>query len=73
MSQHVRLWLRLIGRLDETNHDDRIEIDRLIEEKVGINCDEALAKNLMSIDEFSKLVDEFLKKKKKIRKEEWVI
>lgn len=67
MSRLVREWLMNFGLFYETTHEDRLEIDREIERRTGVNCDEALMRGLISINEFLEIVDMVLKKKKKSR------
>ena len=42
MSIRVREWLRLMGLFGLTSHQDRVEIDREIERRTGVYCDEAI-------------------------------
>lgn len=65
MSQGVRARLRLLGLFIQTTHEDRVEIDREIERRKGMNCDVAMAKGLVSDDEFREIVDYILNRKKK--------
>jgi hypothetical protein len=67
MSRLVREWLMNLGLFYETTHEDRLEIDKEIERRTGVNCDEALIKGLISINEFLDIVNTILKKKKKSR------
>lgn len=63
MSRKVREWLRLLAI--ETTHEERIEIDCEIEERKGINCDNAIERGLVSKEEFL----EIARLVKKCRKE----
>ncbi|MEM3832711.1 MAG: hypothetical protein QW128_03810 [Thermoprotei archaeon] len=67
MSRLVREWLMNLGLFYETTHEDRLEIDREIERRSGMNCDEALMRGLISINEFLEIVNMVLKKKKRAR------
>jgi hypothetical protein len=69
MSKLVRLMLEKYGLLDETTHEDRKEIDRIIEERTSCYCDEGI--KMLSEEEFLSMVEYVLKKrKKKMEKEE---
>lgn len=72
MSRLVRLWLVNLGLYDETTHEDRLEIDREIEKRTGVNCDEALERGLISINEFLEIVNSILKKKR-LRRREYLV
>ena len=61
MSRMVREWLRILGMLSETTHDDREAIDREIEWITGISCDKAIERRLLTIEEFEELVKRVLK------------
>ena len=39
MSRIVKNRLRMMGLLHETDHDERVQLDKLIEEKTGKYCD----------------------------------
>lgn len=39
MSRIVKDRLRMMGILHETDHDERVQLDKLIEEKTGKYCD----------------------------------
>ena len=69
MSIRVREWLRLMGLFGLTSHEDRVEIDREIERRTGVYCDDAIDKGLISKREFEELVQLILKRKKKRIKE----
>jgi len=68
MSQKVREWLMLLQLFDQTTHEDRVEIDREIERRTGVYCDDAITRHLISEQEFREIVSEILNRKKK-RKE----
>jgi hypothetical protein len=69
LSQKVREWLMLLQLFDQTTHEDRIEIDREIERRTGINCDDAISRRLISEQEFQEIVATILNRKKRKRKE----
>lgn len=52
----------------ETTHEERKQIDREIERRKGLYCDEAVEKGMVSEREFLEIVD--LVKKRKKKKEE---
>jgi len=66
------LWLRMLGLLGQTTHGDRLEIDREIERRTGVDCDTAILRKLISEEEFRAIVEAVLKRKKR-RKEAEVI
>jgi len=68
MSQKVREWLMLLQLFDQTTHEDRVEIDREIERRTGVYCDDAITRHLISEQEFQEIVATILNRKKK-RKE----
>ncbi len=68
MSIKVRELLALLGI--ETTHEEREEIDRIIEERTGLYCDEGI--NLLSREEFLEIVYEAKRRVRK-RKAEQVI
>ena len=67
MSRRVREWLTLLGLLHLTTHEDRLEIDREIELLTGVNCDEAIEKGLIDIQEFKEIVFSILRKRRRLR------
>ena len=69
MSIRVREWLRLMGLLHLTTHEDRVEIDRAIERRTGGYCDDAIDRGLISKREFEEIVRAILKRRKKRSKE----
>jgi len=42
MSRRVKERLKRMGILDRTDHEDRVELDRLIEERTGKPCDDGV-------------------------------
>lgn len=71
MSIVVRLRLRELGLLDLTTHEDRLEIDRVIEEITGLHCDEGV--KILSDEEFIEIVESVLRRKRRKKKREEVI
>ena len=65
MSIKIREWLKALGLFDRTTHEDRFEIDREIERRTGVNCDQAVTENRITKEEFQEIVHLVLKKKKK--------
>ena len=65
MSIRVRELLALFGLLDRTTHEDRLEIDREIEARTGMPCDDAIEKGVISKEEFLEVVEEVLRRKKR--------
>ncbi len=61
MSIKVREWLHRLGI--ETNHEEREEIDRQIERRTGLYCDEGI--QLLSEAEFLAIVDSVRRRRKK--------
>lgn len=72
MSRLVRMWLVNLGLYDVTTHEDRLEIDKEIERRTGVDCDEALERGLISINEFLEIVNSVLKRKR-LRKREYLV
>jgi len=68
MSLLVRKMLEKYGLLKETTHEDRKEIDRIIEERTGYECD--VGARMLSEEEFLEIVRSVLRKKKRKEKEE---
>jgi hypothetical protein len=64
MSRMVRSLLRMMGLYELTDHEDRLEIDREIERRTGVSCDEAIEMGLIGKDEFLSIVQEILRRKK---------
>jgi len=65
MSIRVREWLKLMGLFHLTAHEDRVEIDREIERRTGVYCDDAIDSGLISKHEFEEIVYAILKRRKK--------
>jgi len=65
VSRLVREWLIRLGLFHLTTHEDRLEIDRIIEERTGVDCDTAIAQGLISETEFRKIVDYVLRRKRR--------
>jgi len=63
MSRLVRLMLQQLGLYELTTHEDRLEIDREIERRTGLSCDEALERGLVSTEEFKAIVQEVLRRR----------
>ena len=59
----------LMGLFGLTSHQDRVEIDREIERRTGVYCDDAIDRGLISKREFEEIVQSILKRKKKPIKE----
>lgn len=74
MSRKVREILSMLNMLELTTHEDRIEIDRRIEEEAGMNCDEAIENNIISEKRVKEIAMEVIqariKKKKKLLEQE---
>lgn len=73
MSIKVREWLRLMGLFGLTSHEDRVEIDREIERRTGVYCDDAIDKGLISRREFEEMVRSILERRKKRIEEAHVV
>jgi len=65
MSRKVRERLRLLQLYEQTVHQERVDIDREIERRKGMNCDEAMELGLVSNEEFQEIVNMILKRKTK--------
>jgi DNA-binding cell septation regulator SpoVG len=59
----VKQKLKEFGLLHLTTHEDRVEIDRIIEETTGLYCDEGA--KILSDDEFREIVEHVLRRKRK--------
>jgi hypothetical protein len=68
LSQKVREWLMLLQLFDQTTHEDRLEIDREIERRTGINCDDAISRRLISEQKFQEIIATILNRKKSKKK-----
>lgn len=73
MSRRVREWLHKLNLLWKTTSENRTEIDREIERRTGVNCDEAIARNLVSETEFLEIVNMILGRKKRKEAELMVV
>lgn len=73
MSILVRQWLEELNMLWKTTHQDRAEIDREIERRTGVNCDEAVSRRLITESEFLEIVNRILKRKKRKKAELMVV
>jgi len=60
-----------MGLLEKTDHEDRVELDRRIEEKTGKPCDEGVYK--LSNEDIMDLLILIWKKRKKIVMEGYVV
>ena len=60
----VREWLKILGLLGATTHEDRLAIDRKIEWITGVNCDESIQQGRITMEAFKKIVDRVLKARK---------
>jgi len=69
LSQKVCEWLILLQLFDQTTHEGRLETDREIERRTGINCDDATSRRLISEQKFQEIVATILNRKKSKRKE----
>jgi len=65
LSRLVREWLARLGLLHLTTHEDRIEIDREIEARTGMYCDDAIAMGLVGEEEFLEIVMGVIRRRKK--------
>jgi len=63
MSRRVKNRLRRMGRLAQTTHDDRVELDRRIEERTGKYCDDGVDELLD--EEIMELLRQIWERKKK--------
>ena len=68
MSILVREWLKQLGLYWQTTHEDRLEIDREIERRTGVDCDTALAQGMISRDEFLSIVYSILRRRRLMEK-----
>jgi len=73
MSRLVRQWLEELNMLGKTTHQDRTDIDREIERRTGVNCDEAINRRLITESEFLEIVNKILKRKKRKEAELMVV
>ena len=71
MSKRVKERLRRMRILEKTDHKDRVELDRKIEEKTGKPCDEGV--NELSDEDILDLLRLIWRKRKKKVLEEYVV
>ena len=71
MSRRVKERLNRMEILDRTDHEDRVELDRLIEEKTGKPCDEGVDE--LSDEDILDLLRLIWKKRKKKILEGYVV
>lgn len=57
--------LKTLGLLEQTTHEQRLEIDREIERITGEDCDKAVERKLIDLETFKAIVSYILSKKKK--------
>ena len=69
MSNKVRERLRLLALYEQTTHQDRLDIDREIERRKGMNCDEAMELGLVNDEQFREIVELILRRKRKKKKQ----
>lgn len=69
MSDKVREWLIALNLFAQTTHEDRKEIDREIEKRTGVWCDDAVTRGLISEQQLRDIVTIILLRKKKKKKE----
>ena len=55
----------MLGLFAQTTHEDRVEIDREIERRTGVDCDKAVYQNKIDEETFREIVAMILRKKKK--------
>ena len=75
MSKLVRMWLKWLGLLHLTTHEDRLEIDREIERLTGVDCDTAIERGLITLNEFREIVERVLRRRRRRKRllEEMVV
>jgi len=56
MSIKVREWLRALGLYGQTTHEDRLEIDKEVENRTGVECDYAIENKMIDEEEFRRIV-----------------
>jgi len=71
MSRRVKERLMLMRVLQKTDHEDRVELDRLIEEKTGKYCDTGV--DDLTDEEILDLLRAVWKRRKKKVLEEYVV
>lgn len=65
MSYKIREWLKMLKLYEKTTHMDRLEIDREIERRTGLNCDKAVEQRKIDEKTFREIAELILKKKRK--------
>jgi len=71
VSKRVKVRLRSMRILEKTDHEDRVELDRKIEEKTGKPCDEGVDE--LSDEDILDLLRLIWRKRKKKVLEEYVV
>lgn len=71
MSKRVKERLRRMWILEKTDHEDRVELDRKIEEKTGKPCDEGVDE--LSDEDILDLLTLVWRKRKKKVLEDYVV
>jgi len=71
VSKRVKERLKLMGLLEKTDHEDRVELDRRIEERTGKPCDEGVDR--LSDEDILDLLTLIWKKRKKKVLEGYVV
>lgn len=71
MSRRVKERLKRMEILDRTDHKDRVELDRLIEERTGKPCDDGV--DDLTDDEILDLLTRIWKRRKKKVLEGYVV
>ena len=56
MSIKVREWLRALGLYGQTTHEDRLAIDKEVENRTGVECDYAIENKMIDEEEFKRIV-----------------
>jgi len=56
MSIKVREWLKALGLYGQTAHEDRLEIDKEVENRTGVDCDYAIERKMIDKEEFKRIV-----------------
>jgi hypothetical protein len=64
MSNTVKEWLKQMHLISQTTHEDRQGIDHQIEERTGLNCDYVLDHDMMTKEEFKRIVEMVLARRK---------
>jgi hypothetical protein len=65
MSYKIREWLKRLNLFSQTTHEDRLEIDREIERRTGVECDKAVEQGRIDERTFKEIVLMVLRKKRK--------